>query len=340
MKQNTNVFILTTEYHFLLSMNIIFERFNTAEFTNQLIFTGPRLSDINVGSLPAHVYVTEINVESERHLEKKIRETILVKSLAHVFVFTAYRDLETFVLCSVDPSVKRHLVQDGANFYFKISKSVMWSRFKETLKIYRNLWRKGILLKKFVRYKKHLADCGFIDDVWITHPEVYEKPLLSAKAVIKVNLLEKNVDKTPFYKYFGMDEDSEYSNAVIFLSSRLNHEKDILAEINIIQSIIMKFTNYALLVKLHPAASVLQVEMLRSAFENGVIKNFTPAELYISKAKNSFVVGCASAALYYHNKECRYFSLVRDYRYRKLFPETTHVNFPAHITVVKNLMEL
>lgn len=335
----TNVFILTTEYHFFLSMNIIDGRYNSVDYKNVLIFTGQRLSGIVVENLPANIEVFEIVVELEEDLQDKIDKTILRSAVENLFVFTAYRDLETYLLCKIHRSAKRHLVQDGANFYFKILKSVAISRFKETLKIYWNLWKKGILLTKLILYKKHMAQCAFIDFVWITNPEIYRKPRFSSKPIVKINLFSNEKSINVFYKYFAIDEMQKYDNSIIYLSSKLTQENDILCEIAQLKSVVEKLSHHKLLVKLHPNSPTIQVDLLRAAFKDCVVKNFVPAELYIANAFNSYIIGVASASLYYNNPKCAYFTLVKVYQRLGIFPDWIEVKLPAHVKVIENLNE-
>jgi hypothetical protein len=256
-----------------------------------------------------------------------------------LFVFTAYRDLETYLLNAVGNGVRRHLVQDGANFYFKISKPVFWSRLKETIKIYRNLWRHGIVLKKLVLYRKHMAQCEFIEQVWVTNPEIYQAPKVSTKPISKINLLTgKSIEAC--YRYFDMLEAQEYSNAIIYLSSRYTDENAVLLEIAQLKYILDRLKKPRLIIKLHPNAPIIQVNLFRIAFADSVIKNFVPAELYISKAIGTYVIGVASAALYYNNPRCSYYSLVKIFQSIGVFPTSIEVSFPVHVEVLASINDL
>jgi hypothetical protein len=340
MTKSINIFVLTTEYHFLLITAIIHDRYSSSDVRNILIFTGERLSGVMVNRLPANFEIFKIDFDREDNLKATLNCIILLPALKNLFVFTAYRDLETYLLNSVDSSVNRHLVQDGANFYFNILKPVFLIRIKETLKIYRNLWRKGIFFKKFVLYKKHLAQCGFIDQVWVTNPEVYEAPKYSIKTPTNIKLLpdEKSVEMC--CQYFGLDKTQRYDNTIIYLSSRFTKQNEIVCEISEIQKIIAKLGYYKVLVKLHPHAPAIQIELFMAAFKDCVVSNFIPAELYIARAVDSLIIGTASAALYYHHDSNEYFSLINIYKRLRIFPEWIAVKFPNHVNVIKNIDEL
>ena len=333
--KNTNVFILTTEYHFLLAMNIIHEHYSS--MANVLVFTGKRLSGVVASHLPPNVEATEIIVGAEENLKKKIHHTILRHQLANLFVFTAYRDLETYLLLAVKHRCSRHLVQDGANFYFQILKTVMISRIKETIRIYRNLWRHRIFLTELVLYKTHMAQCAFIDDVWVTNPEIYRGPKFSKKPVIKLDLCLNGPSLAAFSKYFANIAIQVPAHSVMYLSPRLTERDQILCEIAQLRSIIGTLNRYSLLIKLHPACPAVQEDQFRSAFGDCVLKNAVPAELYIASASNCCIVGVSSAALYYNNPACSYFSLIKIYQELKLFPEWIAVSFPSHVRVVETL---
>jgi hypothetical protein len=340
MKKDTNVFVLTTEYHFLLAMNIILEHYTTPQFNNRLVFTGQRLSGVVLKNLPDHVETLVLTAEHERNFKRRIQQDVLRLRPKNIFVFTAYRDLETYLLFAVGNKTSRHLVQDGANFYFEIKKSVAWSRIKETIKIYKNLFRKGIFFKKLILYKKHLADCSFIDFVWVTNPNVYLSPRSSRQPVNKINLLPNDAIRNLCCHYFGLDNLNVYQDFVIYLSPRLTKRELILNEIDQVKLIHENFKSRNLLIKLHPGAPTLQNDLFRTTFGERVVRDSTPAELYISKAINTDVIGIASAALFYNNLRCRYFSLIKVYKGLGLFDADTEVRFPSHVNVIEHLSQL
>jgi hypothetical protein len=338
MKIDNNLFILTTEYHFLLAVNIIEQQYDSPQFQNVLVFTGERLSMIKKENLPSGIRVLDMREEYNESFERFVRQKILAPTLTNIFVFTAYRDLETYVLCSAGPSIAKHLIQDGANFYFKITNSVTWSRLKETVKIYRNLWQKGVLLKKFVLYKKHLADCSFVDRVWVTNPEVYLAPRTD-KPISKVSLFASNRAIETSLVYFGLKKNS-IQDTLIYLSSKLSREDDIAQEIRQLKLILATSRKRDVLIKLHPNAPVLQQSLFISSFGDKVLKDFVPAELYLVQAADCCVVGVASAALFFENLRCRYYTVIKIFQHLGIYPKEVQVEFPEHVKVIGHVSEI
>jgi hypothetical protein len=339
MKENINVFVLTTEYHFLLAVNIVEQQYPASEFKNILVLTSERLSSVRAENLPGNLRVITMDVGGEKDLKGAIYRKLLTPSPVNIFVFTAYRDLETYLMCSAGHSVTRHLVQDGANFYFHIGKSVMWSRFKETLKIYRNLWRKGILLKRLILYKTHMADCSFIDRVWVTNPDLYVAPRFSNTPVSKIDLLAKQGITEKCCRYFGLERNSIH-DALIYLSFRLTNEEAIAREISQLKMIAKVLKKPSLLVKLHPNATSLQRDLFTSAFGTSVVQNFIPAELLIAQSRNCYIVGTASAALYFANPACTYFTLIKIFQQLEVYPKWVDVKFPKHVGIIESINEI
>ena len=339
MKKITNVFVLTTEYHFMLSISIILSKYSSGEFRNVLVFTGPRLSDVKTDALPSYIEVVEISIDTEVNLKEKIHQQFFSEDIQNVFVFIAYRFLETYVLSKISKTVKRHLVQDGANFYYEIKKSVFISRLKETIKIYRNLWSRGFFFTNPVLYKKHQADSALIDFVWITNPEIYQEPAIFKRPVRKIELLQSESDKEILMKCFSGFQKGEHTDHLIYLSTRLTQPEAIQLEIDLIKSVAAKFKNLTLLVKLHPYSLIIQVDQFRKEFGMSVIKNYVPAELYIMNAKNSRIIGSSSAGMFYENPLCKYFSLEKIYQNLKLAPRWIEIKFPLHVRKVESLDE-
>jgi hypothetical protein len=340
MRKIVNVFVLTTEYHFLLSMSIILDKYASDGFRNVLVFTGPRLSDVAINSLPPFVETVEIFIDTEMYVKKKIQETFFQAEVRNVFVFTAYRFLETFVLCKVPRSVKRHLVQDGANFYATIKNSVFIRRLKETVGIYRNLWKKGFFFITPVLYKKHLAQSSLVDFVWVTNPEVYVEPRWSRKPVIKIDLLKSERAKEVLMKCFSRLKIHGYDNYLIYLTTRLTEPDAIELEIEMIKSLTVKFRTLNLLVKLHPHSPAIQVNHIQKAFGAKAVKNYVPAELYIMNAKNTCVVGAPSAGFFFENPMCNYFCLEKIYQKLEIWPQSMDIHFPHHVKKPETLSQI
>ncbi|HET6224874.1 MAG TPA: hypothetical protein VFF27_01255 [Bacteroidia bacterium] len=339
MKKITKVFVLTTEYHFLLSMSIIVNKYGSGEFRNILIFTGHRLSGVAVDALPSFIEVVTLFIDEDKKLKEKVDKIIVEQVIRNLFVFTAYRFFETYMLNKISKSTQRHLVQDGANFYFNIKKSVFVSRLKETLKIYLNLWRRGFFFLKPVLYKKHLAQCSFVDFVWLTSEEIYHEPKFSKKPLIKIKLFSAEAERK-LLKYFKMDEKVQYNNYLIYFSLRLTQKDAVLKEIAVLKSILAKVGKPNLLIKLHPNATDVQVELFKEAFGDQVIKNQAPGELYVLQAKDTCVVGTASAVLYDNNTFCSYFSLIKIYQQLKIFPNWLEVSLPNHVKIIETIHDM
>jgi hypothetical protein len=322
-----NIFILTTEYHFLLTMLIIEQQFaDPGQWTHLLVFTGPRLNGVEVSRLPAHIEVMILSEDAK--VMRVLALQILSSSPANIFVFTAYRAFETLLLTRSGRRTKKHLVQDGANFYFSFNKSVFIDRLRETWRIYRDLLKSGFLLKHLVFYKKDISDTRLVNVIWLTHPSLRNR--IGKLDVREVILPTDDRSITRIAYYFNATP-GPYDRKLLYLANRLKSKSQFDAEIDLVRRIRLLFPSLSFELKLHPASTIDQRETFIKEFGSSVTMTNMPAELKLAVARDCVVVGTASVALFYYNSSCKYFSCIKEAQELGLFPPWISVNLPSHV---------
>lgn len=340
--RGANVFILGTEYHFLLAMSIIEEHYSSLSYRNQLVFTGRRLSNIDAKKLPENVYVTTLVFQDEQNLKARVRLEIFEKEIANLFVVHSYRALETYILSQASKNTRRHMMQDGSLFYHKIERPIVLNRIRETIEVYIHLWKKSICFTDLILYRRYLQQSGYIQELWMTHPDLYIEPN-PTKPIHKINLFPKVNSVSTFNNYFDVGKSGEfrgYNDCLIYLALIIKDEDLMLKEVEEIKKLLEKSNKANILIKLHPGSRQRQFEILQQAFGDVVIKNFVPAEMYIANAKESIVVGSASTALFYNNPECKVYALKHYYQRLGIYANWKNVKLPKHVKIVDFLEEL
>jgi len=336
-----NVFVLSTEYQFILAISIIEEFFSNGAFTNQLVLKGPRSSDVNTQNLPDYVSFVKILFE-DKNLESRIKNEIYHKKIDNLFVVHTYRAYETYVLSLATKSTRIHLMQDGSLFYHTMEISLFLNRIKETYLIYKKLWDKKILLKKFVIYPRHLHKSRFIKELWMTNPDLFVDPKTKLK-INKVHLFPKDdtVEKCNKLFFVKKKEDfKEISDCLIYLAPIIRDRTIMSLEIEEIKKIMAKVNKKNILIKLHPVIlDEYRLNLMKSAFGNVVMQNYIPAEMYIANSKNSCVVGSASTALFYENPKCQSFALKKYYQRIGLYATWKNVALPKHVHLIDDLSD-
>jgi hypothetical protein len=334
-----NVFVLSTEYQFILAISIIEEFFSNGDFTNQLVLKGPRSSDVNTQNLPEHVTFVKILFEDE-DLESRIKKEIFNKEINNLFVVHTYRAYETYVLSLAPKSTRIHLMQDGSLFYHTMEINLFLNRIKETFLIYKKLWEKNIILKKIVLYPRHIHKSRFIKELWMTNPDLFVDPKTKLK-INKVHLFPKNDTVEKCNKLFFVKKEEDYkeiNDCLIYLAPIIRDRKIMPLEIDEIKKIKAKVNKKNIIIKLHPGIKdEFRLNMLKSVFGDVVIQNYIPAEMYIANSKNSCVVGSASTALFYENTKCQSFALKKYYQRIGLYATWKNVALPKHVHIIDDL---
>jgi hypothetical protein len=333
-----NVFVFATEYHFLLAMSIIEEHFSEAKYFNKFVFLGGRLSDINISELPANIKAIRLPYQIEDDFKAVVHREVLNEPVENLFVVNAYRPPDTYILSSVPKSTTRHLMQDGALFYNKIEKFIYKHRVKEMFRLYWGMWSKRIFFTDLVFYGRFMEKSGYIDQLWMTNPEVYIGPK-TRKKINRINLFPLEKSAQLYRKYFQIDQNklTDIQDYLIYMSVIIRDDRFFQREIDQIKLILKKINKSKVLIKLHPNSSPAQYDKLKSEFGDMVFKNHVPAEMYIANAKDSYVIGCASTSLFYNNPACKYFALKKFYQELGIYSKWYNIKLPKHVTVVDSL---
>lgn len=336
-----NVFIVSTEYHFILVMSIIIEHFSGDQYKNRLIFNGPRSGDININSLPENVSAVRITF-NDKDFKSNIKDEITTKKIDNLFVAHTYRAYETYALSLASTNTKIHLYQDGALFYHTMEVSLVLNRLRETFMIYKNLWDKNIILKKIVYYKRHMHKSSFVNELWMTNPEIFVDPKTKLK-INTIKLFTKNNSIKRFNDYFHTKKEEDYkeiNNCLIYLAPIIRDMNFLSVEIEQIKRLKIKFNKERLIIKLHPGAKDKRhFNALKENFGNVVIQNYIPAEMYIANSTNSCVVGSASTALFMKNEFCENFALKKYYQKLGIYASWKNVTLPEHVISINEFDE-
>lgn len=329
-----NVFILGTEYHFLVAMCIIEQHFNSEEYTNRLVLLGKRLSQLATDKLPAKTEVIPFILDELTDPVSIIRKKILYGTVQHVFAVHTHRAPDTLILSKVNKRTTRvHLYQDGALFYNRIEKSLFTDRLKQVSQIYRLLWRKGVYFIKPVWFGRFIEESAVVDEIWMTHPAYYIGPP-TRKPVHTIEYFKPS-EASRFWHYFNEEPPGDLQESLIYLAPLMRKQYRAEREIEEIEKLRARFPHKTLLIKVHPNTYPFHLEGLKKHYGSQVVKNYVPAELYFALATDSTIVACASTSLFYHNPSCRYYALKSYYQEIDLYDAIYNVQLPEYVTPLR-----
>lgn len=342
MGRKQNVFLLATEYHFLVALSIVDSYFPAVTYENRFVFIGKRLRQIRKESLPENIKAFDFFFDEERTVQDKVQREVIGLGIDNLFVVNAYRPLETYVLSLMDSGkTQRHLIQDGALFYNKIEKSVFLNHSKNVFQVYKELWKKKIWFTDILYYGRYMEHSGYIDQVWMTNPDQYVGPTLKKKVNV-LTLFPKSDSIETYSAYFDLNNEilESLQDCLLYLPVFVKTEDKVQEEIQCIQRIVKKLGKKKVFIKLHPNSFDFQLKAMQEAFGSFVFKNNVAAEVYIANARNSHVVACASTSLFYHNPSCKYFALKRFYQDLGIYSNWYNIHLPPHVKVVDSDQEI
>ena len=338
----TNVFVPGTEYHMLLTMSIIEDRFSGKDYHNLLVFTGKRHQNLNVAALPANVELVFFDWDKDPEAKVKA-DAILARKPKDIFVFHSYRPFDVYLLTYSDKGTGLHLVQDGSNFYFKIDKTYLRTRWDLTKKIWKGLRSKGIWPRGFHFATKSIKQSPHIHDIWITNPEIYVEVPNKIRPKVPFRLFPNDATRNNYNQYFkgeGWDGTQTFDDYLFFLPPHLREDWQLEKCGELLEDLINRLGKKNLMIKIHPNSPQRQLDYFTEKFGDVVVRNHIPAELYFNSATDSIIISAASTSLLFNNPSCRYYALITFFHKIGLYPTWKHMNIPAHVHAVDSLEDI
>lgn len=332
----TNIFLVHTEYHLMLSVNLIVSKY--MDMVNHIYITeGKRVRK--------DLLVTEKNIQIHRIAGKNYGTTEFLHQLlnnepANFFFFQEVSSDNMYLTYWLhQKGVNVALLQDGLKAY------MVWNRKNLAAHILLDTitFHKEILKRKtYMPYFKlnNLSQYGgwdFIDEVWLSFPDKF------------INKAKKRLRQLPDFSYqsicmlnemFDIRQYTINPNDLLFVGQYpLREYWD--KEIEILNGIIAKFPNKKILYKSHPNAQPELVEQLSQIKGLTIVNYAIPVELLIMQMKDTCIIGEFSTALLTNNPSCRFY-----WTYKllggggRLFTQMQIVNPTDHIKEVSTIDEI
>lgn len=331
-----NIFIVHTEYHLMLSVNLIVSKF--MDMVNHIYITeGKRVRK--------DLFVNDKNIQIHRIAAKNYGTSEFLHQLqdkepANFFFFQEVSSDNMYLAYWLHHrGVNVALLQDGLKPY------VVWKRKNLAAHIILDTFtfHKEILKRKtYMPYFKlnnlyHYGGWDFIDEVWLSFPEKF------------INKSNKRLRQLPDFSNQSIDILSEMfdlqqyainpSDLLIVGQPRRKEYWD--KETEILNGIIAKFPNKGILYKSHPNSQPEFLEQISQIKGLKIVNYPIPVELLIMQMKDTCIISGYSTALLANNPSCRFY-----WTYKllggggRLFTQVQIVNPTEYIKEVSTIDEI
>lgn len=342
--KNTNIFLIQTEYHLLLTSIIILDNFNeTSSFRNIIIFnfSSKRLTqNFNVNLLPAEL----IGFSGQ---SKQI--TLFIKQLMPIspgrfFLFQAGNPFNLyFAHNAFKLGYLICLGQDGFGVYAKWDKHHEFlSTIKDSIKSYRLLYRAALFLPPKYTFKPYrFGHISFIKEVWLTNPDFFTNKYNKRIRVIG-NPGEKKY-KSILEQVFLFDGKTltTNENVVFYVNQPFLNDTHVDEEIKFLHSLLSNLKGIGqFVIKIHqntPEKTKLRYKLFNDVL---IIEEKYPAELYINHLKNSIIIAGWSTALLTNNPLCNMYYIYPIFSKDKNLSQVAPINPTGYIKVVDDYKKI
>lgn len=332
----TNIFLVHTEYHLMLSVNLIVSKY--MDMVNHVYITeGKRVRK--------DLFVAEKNIQIHRIAAKNYGTVEFLHQLQNKkptnFFFFQEVSSDNIYLCYWlhHNGVNVALLQDGLKPY------VAWNRknlaahiLLDTFTFHKEIWKR----KTFMPYFKliNLYNYGnweFIDEVWLSFPHKY------------VNKSNKRLRQLPDFsrrsigilnEMFGIQQYAINPNNLLIVGQPRGKEYWE-KEIEILNGIIARFPNNGIIYKSHPNTKPELLEQISLIKGLKIVNYPIPVELLIMQMKDTCIISGYSTALLTNNPSCRFYWTYKLFGNEgRLFTQVQIVNPTKHIKEVTTIDEI
>lgn len=335
----TNIFLVHTEYHLMVTIRIIVSCFSKDE--NHIYYTVGRLKKEQFKETNNYGMVFKPLPAKDYGVRSTLNEMLALKPSNFIFFQDNNSDNIYLIYNFYRKHIKVSLVQDGYKPY------PIWHRkhlalvvVKETFEMYMQMIkRKALIPSLFLRTYKYGA-LRFIDALWLEYPD--KLPYKTHKSLVQIPAFSQK-SKSLCFKLFDYQKEDGFDGSVLYVGQPLRKEYLRKKELDIISRIIKNHPNKRFVYKPHPLVSKEQLSEILNIKEVEIYGKAIPIELLMVSMEDSIIVSPWSAALLTYNDRCRYYWL-----HKMLFEEEKAqkenqmeiVNPTNHIREIANLDEI
>lgn len=349
-RKNKILFLVHTEYHLMVCLSAIADKYNDPEKFNVTIYQTEvkaknRFKNLNPIPLP-HVEYKKVQYdESDLSYNGNLKEelnNIESEKVDTLVIFNHHSLLAIYLSRKLSAKgTKIILGPDGSKPYANItSKAPRWS-FKYSLKFRRFLKINGLSYRGFYWPSLRYATLKEISEVWIHYPKHYKNH--NNKVVEKVRVMETPEAISLISDVFGFNEKELPVNENVYFHVCLppKEEKFVLFDLELLSELRKRLPDYTIVVKLHPFTNEKQINDLKKIEGCILINSSFPAEFYISKLKSSIVASYWSTASLINNTSCRFYWLYPMLEKKGIMMDYLNlVNPTDHITEVDTIEKI
>lgn len=312
MSTVNNIFLCTTEYHLMLSLQIVLSSYNNGSCNNVIFMTtGMRknVSRYNCDAIPGIDFRT-IDWFFLRTPEG-------VKSITSIRCDNFFYYLSNFIVhryivrCLKRRGAMIYLVQDGLKPYAKQPKRTFRSLLSN---IYRNVLEAAKIryicgvLWPFVS-QKYVND-NKIDVFCLTNPEWFNCKISRRQKILKINYPFGALLKV-INSFFNVPEDLNIFSSqggILYIAQPLPSAECIEVEMSFLKKLQSLYPNKRLFVKFHPSPNMHKKAFYENILDAIFLDDFDfPVELLMMSLNRFSIVSPYSASLMAHNFLCSYF---------------------------------
>lgn len=333
----TNIFLIHTEYHLMLTLRIIVSCYNNDK--NFVFYTVGRIKEDNL--VNSNTYgITYQPIPRYNYGNKSTVDAMMATDSQNFFVFQDHVSDNIFLIYHLHrKKVKVALVQDGYKPY------PVWHRkrlplviIKETFELYKQMWKRRAMIPSLVFRSYKYGKLRFVEELWLEYPD--KLPYKTSKKIIQIpDFTDESLRLV--LTTFSFLPDSIYNDTIFYVGQPLKKESFKKKELEIIKQLIQKYPNNRFVFRPHPNMSKEQLSCIIQIDGVAVYDTPIPIELLLITMKNSIIISPWSTALLTNNKQCRFYWIYKILGRGSLEKiQIEIVNPTSHINVIENLDEI
>lgn len=343
--------LVHTEYHVMLALSLIADKYSSvSNYQVDILQTQTKQKNrfqfdlnTNIATNVSYkvVYYEERDFNYNGELVQLLQQIFNTRYTAFI-LFNHHAYLPVYMAKMLHKKgTEIHLAPDGMKVYNTNRKiTPRWSLMA------------ALHFQKFLRanqfeFQWHVPKLGYanlkeIKRLYIDFPQAYDN--YTRKEIEELKILQSPLAKKWVSSYFNFtyDDDLERREKIILYINQATRNQPLYDfEIEVLQFLALKYPDYKLVVKLHPATETEQLNKMKQISGIQFISKSYPAELYIAQLVDSIVISFWSTACLINNEKTRIYWLTNIVKERDIMLDFVSIQNPtSHIIEVKDLNEI
>lgn len=332
--KNPNIFLVHTEYHLLLAVNIIFNLYQ--DRANYIyIAKGRILKDFNSNK----GFLSFKPLPARNYGNKQLVKEMLNFSPERFFYFQENSSDDFYLSYHMHKAgVLVALTQDGTKPYHSWKKNhLLLNILMDTAIFYKEMFQRHAVVPAIFFHNNYKnAYSQYIGEVWLTFPDKFNNK--TCKKLVKIpGFTEESIKE--LNTIFEFNASVVEGTSILYMGQPLKQEYW-QREKEIVEDIMRKFPEKRFIYKVHPNTLRNHLAIFEAMDNVQIFRDRIPAELFILSMNDALIISTYSTSMLTEQSSCHFYWTHNMFEKGKIYSQKLVGNPTSHIVEINSVDEI